>query len=127
MIISAANRLDHVQEYYFARKLRELRARMAAGEDIINLGIGNPDMSPSDSTLKTLVKTAIEPDQHGYQPYKGIPALRQAFADWYVRTYGVSLNPDSEILPLMGSKEGIMHISMAFLNEGDEVLVPNPG
>ncbi|MEL6842710.1 MAG: aminotransferase class I/II-fold pyridoxal phosphate-dependent enzyme, partial [Bacteroidota bacterium] len=113
--------------YYFARKLRELRARMAAGEDIINLGIGNPDMSPSDSTLKTLVKTAIEPDQHGYQPYKGIPALRQAFADWYVRTYGVSLNPDSEILPLMGSKEGIMHISMAFLNEGDEVLVPNPG
>lgn len=127
MIISAAKRLDHVQEYYFARKLRELRARMAVGEDIINLGIGNPDMSPSDSTLKTLVKAAVEPENHGYQPYKGIPALRQAFADWYMRTYGVSLSEEREILPLMGSKEGIMHISMAFLNEGDEVLVPNPG
>ncbi|MEM6344006.1 MAG: aminotransferase class I/II-fold pyridoxal phosphate-dependent enzyme [Bacteroidota bacterium] len=127
MIISAANRLDHVKEYYFAGKLRELRARMAAGEDIINLGIGNPDMSPSDSTLKTLVKAAVEPDKHGYQPYKGIPALRQAFADWYMRTYGVSLSEEREILPLMGSKEGIMHISMAFLNEGDEVLAPNPG
>jgi LL-diaminopimelate aminotransferase len=127
MIISQANRLAHVKEYYFARKLRELRSRIANGEDIINLGIGNPDMSPSDETLKSLVQHAVEPSNHGYQPYKGIAALRMAFADWYLRMYGVELSPDEEILPLMGSKEGIMHISLAFLNQGDQVLVPNPG
>lgn len=127
MIISPANRLDHVQEYYFARKLRELRNRMAQGEDIINLGIGSPDLSPSDPTLKSLIQHAIEPSNHGYQPYKGIAPLREAFGDWYHRTYGVELDPEQEILPLMGSKEGIMHVSMAFLNPGDQVLVPNPG
>ncbi|MEO0470525.1 MAG: aminotransferase class I/II-fold pyridoxal phosphate-dependent enzyme, partial [Bacteroidota bacterium] len=123
----AANRLAHIQEYYFARKLRELRQRMAAGEDIINLGIGNPDMNPSEETLKRLVKAVVEPGVHGYQPYKGVPALRNAYAEWYLNTYGVSLDAEHEILPLIGSKEGIMHISQAFLNEGDEVLVPNPG
>lgn len=127
MIIPPANRLAQVTEYYFAGKLRELRQRMANGEDIINLGIGNPDMAPSDETVKQLITSAVEPHHHGYQPYKGLPVLRNAFADWYLDTYGVTLDPESNILPLMGSKEGIMHISMAFLNAGDEVLIPNPG
>jgi len=127
MIIQAAERLNDVKEYYFARKLREIRARVANGESIINLGIGNPDLMPSDATIKELVNRAVEPGNHGYQPYKGIPQLRQGFARWYLSTYGVSLDPDTEILPLMGSKEGIMHISMAFINPGDQVLVPNPG
>lgn len=127
MIISPAQRLDEVKEYYFSTKLREIRARDARGENIINLGIGNPDMMPSDETLKTLVASAIEPGNHGYQSYKGIPLLRSGFATWYLDTYGVELNPDTDILPLIGSKEGIMHISMAFLNPGDAVLVPNPG
>ncbi|MEM9984971.1 MAG: aminotransferase class I/II-fold pyridoxal phosphate-dependent enzyme [Bacteroidota bacterium] len=127
MIISPAARLADVKEYYFARKLREIRSRMAAGESIINLGIGNPDMMPSEDTIKELVNRAVEPGNHGYQPYKGIPQLRSAYAAWYFDTYGVKLDPDQEILPLMGSKEGIMHISMAFLNPGDKVLVPNPG
>ncbi len=127
MIIPAARRLAGVSEYYFAKKLRELRQRMSAGEDIINLGIGNPDMSPSDETVKRLISAAVEPHHHGYQPYKGIPALRQAYADWYFSTYGVTLDPESHVLPLIGSKEGIMHVSMAFLNPGDQVLIPNPG
>ncbi|MEL6255956.1 MAG: aminotransferase class I/II-fold pyridoxal phosphate-dependent enzyme [Bacteroidota bacterium] len=127
MIIPEANRLGSVKEYYFSKKLREIRARVAAGEQILNLGIGNPDMSPSNTTLKTLVREAIEPGKHGYQPYKGTAQLRYAFANWYENTYRVQLNAESEILPLMGSKEGIMHISMAFLNTGDQVLVPNPG
>ncbi|RMG55569.1 MAG: aminotransferase class I/II-fold pyridoxal phosphate-dependent enzyme [Bacteroidetes bacterium] len=127
MIIPTADRLQNVPEYYFARKLREIRTRIAAGQDIINLGIGNPDMMPSEPTLKALVKSALEPHNHGYQPYKGAPQLRSAFTDWYLNTYGVSLDPETEVLPLMGSKEGIMHISMAFLNPGDEVLVPDPG
>lgn len=127
MIIPESKRLASVKEYYFSKKLREIRSRVANGEAIINLGIGNPDMSPSESTLKTLVREAVEPGKHGYQPYTGTPQLRQAFSQWYENTYGVELRYDSEILPLMGSKEGIMHISMAFLNEGDQVLVPNPG
>ncbi|MEZ4827362.1 MAG: aminotransferase class I/II-fold pyridoxal phosphate-dependent enzyme [Bacteroidia bacterium] len=127
MIIEPANRLSHIQEYYFATKLRELRNRMSKGEDIINLGIGSPDMMPSDETIKTLIHTSVEPAHHGYQPYKGIPRLRMGFAQWYQNTYGVELNPETEILPLMGSKEGIMHISLAFLNPGDHVLVPDPG
>ncbi|MEO0900058.1 MAG: aminotransferase class I/II-fold pyridoxal phosphate-dependent enzyme [Bacteroidota bacterium] len=127
MIIPAANRLSEVKEYYFATKLREIRKRNAQGENIINLGIGNPDLSPSESTIKALIQSAVEPANHGYQPYKGIPHLRKAYADWYMNSFGVELNPESEILPLMGSKEGIMHISMAFLNQGDQVLVPNPG
>ena len=127
MIISPANRLADVKEYYFARKLREIRSRLASGEAIINLGIGNPDMMPSEDTIKELMARAAEPGNHGYQPYKGIPQLREGFAQWYLSTYGVKLDPESEILPLMGSKEGIMHISMAFLNPGDQVLLPNPG
>ncbi len=127
MIISPAQRLADVKEYYFARKLREIRSRMASGEAIINLGIGNPDMMPSEETIKELISRAVEPGNHGYQPYKGIPQLRNGFAEWYLSTYGVKLDPEQEILPLMGSKEGIMHISMAFLNPGDEVLLPNPG
>lgn len=127
LIIAPARRLDSVQEYYFAGKLRELRERMSRGEDIINLGIGNPDMAPSDETIKSLIQSAIEPHAHGYQPYKGITELREAFATWYLNTYGVTFSPDEEIMPLIGSKEGIMHISLAFLNPGDEVLIPDPG
>ncbi len=126
-IIPPASRLNVVKEYYFAGKLRELRSRISEGEDIINLGIGNPDMGPSDDTVKALIQSAVEPHHHGYQPYKGVPGLRLGFADWYLDTYGVMLDPETEILPLIGSKEGIMHISMAFLNPGDEVLIPNPG
>ncbi|MEO1448555.1 MAG: aminotransferase class I/II-fold pyridoxal phosphate-dependent enzyme [Bacteroidota bacterium] len=127
MIIPAADRLGKVEEYYFARKLREIRARDAAGEDIINLGIGNPDLMPATATLKSLVHHAVEPGAHGYQPYKGIPQLREGFASLYLNMYGVVLDAEAELLPLIGSKEGIMHISMAFLNPGDQVLVPNPG
>lgn len=127
MIIKPSTRLAHVNEYYFSTKLREIRNRMAEGQDIINLGIGSPDLPPSDTTIKQLIQAALEPGNHAYQPYKGIPLLRTGFADWYFNTYGVSLNPETEILPLIGSKEGIMHISMAFLDPGDEVLVPNPG
>lgn len=127
LIIRPAQRLESVKEYYFAGKLRELRERMSQGEDIINLGIGNPDMAPSESTIKSLIQSAVEPHVHGYQPYKGISELREAFATWYLNTYGVMFSPDSEIMPLIGSKEGIMHISLAFLNPGDEVLIPDPG
>jgi hypothetical protein len=127
MIIAPAHRLADISEYYFSRKLREIRSRLASGEAIINLGIGNPDMMPSEETIKELVARAVQPGNHGYQPYKGIPQLREAFARWYIDTYGVTLDPESDILPLMGSKEGIMHISLAFLNPGDQVLVPNPG
>ncbi len=127
MIISPANRLDNVTEYYFSQKLQEIREMNLRGLNVINLGIGNPDMSPSESTLAKLIASAQNPKNHGYQGYKGIPELRKAIADWYNKTYGVSLNSEQEILPLLGSKEGIMHISMAFLNPGDEVLVPDPG
>ena len=127
MIIPPAQRLSQVKEYYFSVKLREIRQRVANGEDIINLGIGSPDLSPSEATLERLVIEAQQPNHHAYQPYKGIVELRDAFAGWYRKTFRVNLDPHTEILPLMGSKEGIMHISMAFLNPGDEVLVPNPG
>jgi len=127
MIIPVAHRLDEVKEYYFATKLREIRSRNAQGENIINLGIGNPDLSPSEATIKALIQSVVEPGNHGYQAYKGIPQLREAYGEYYLNTYGVNLDAEAEILPLMGSKEGIMHISMAFLNPGDQVLVPNPG
>ncbi|MCC9167141.1 pyridoxal phosphate-dependent aminotransferase [Pontibacter harenae] len=127
MIIPKANRLSHVKEYYFARKLAEVRALVAEGKPIINLGIGDPDQAPSAETLEALVDTAKTPGTNGYQSYTGIPALRQAMASWYKSTYGVELNPEKEVLPLMGSKEGILHTSLAFLNPGDKVLVPNPG
>jgi LL-diaminopimelate aminotransferase len=127
MLIAPADRLQIVEEYYFSRKLREISQRIALGEPILNMGIGNPDMAPSDPTLKGLVNSALEHGNHGYQPYKGIPQLRAAFSNWYLDTYGVTLDPEQEILPLMGSKEGVMHVSMAFLNPGDQVLMPNPG
>ncbi len=126
-IIPTANRLGETKEYYFSTKLRELRTLSAAGKDIINLGIGSPDMPPAPEVIAALTAAAARPDTHGYQPYLGLPVLREAFAGWYDRYFGVDLDPTTELLPLIGSKEGIMHISMAFLNPGDEVLVPNPG
>ncbi|RDC65101.1 pyridoxal phosphate-dependent aminotransferase [Adhaeribacter pallidiroseus] len=127
MIIAKADRLNQVQEYYFARKLAEVRALMAQGKKIINLGIGDPDLPASKNTVQALNASAELPTSHGYQPYRSIPALRVAMADWYAQTYDVTLNPETEVLPLLGSKEGVFHISLAFLNPGDKVLVPNPG
>jgi LL-diaminopimelate aminotransferase len=127
MKVNPADRTGSVQEYYFSQKLRQIDQMRRAGADIINLGIGSPDQPPSESTINRLKEEAEKPTSHGYQSYTGIPALRKAFADWYKTYFNVELNPDNEILPLMGSKEGIMHISMAFVNPGDEVLVPDPG
>jgi LL-diaminopimelate aminotransferase len=127
VLIQPANRIQHVQEYYFSRKLRELDEMKRNGISIINLGIGSPDLSPAAEVIQVLHLNAMSPSNHGYQSYSGTPALRTAFASWYRKYFGVTLNPDNEILPLIGSKEGIMHISMAFINEGDEVLIPNPG
>ena len=127
MKIKPADRLKSVSEYYFSRKLKEIADMNARGLDVINLGIGSPDMAPSENTVEMLVSESRKKDMHAYQSYTGIPALREAFAQWYQKYFHVALNSDKEILPLMGSKEGIMHISMAFLNPGDEVLVPNPG
>jgi LL-diaminopimelate aminotransferase len=126
-MIQPAKRIQHVEEYYFSRKLAEVRSLDRPEMPVINLGIGSPDMAPSEETIRALSESAVKPGHHGYQNYKGIPALRQGIANFYRATYGVSLQPDSEILPLMGSKEGIFHISMAFLDEGDEVLIPDPG
>ena len=125
--IVPANRIGNVQEYYFSVKLKEIAQMNAQGADVINLGIGSPDLPPAKEVTETLAAEAANPKGHGYQPYVGIPQLREAFAQWYKRWYNVELNPANEVLPLMGSKEGIMHISMAFVNEGDGVLVPNPG
>jgi LL-diaminopimelate aminotransferase len=122
-----AKRLEHIQEYYFSRKLKEVKALVDAGKPIINMGIGSPDLPPHPEVIAALQETASNPKAHGYQAYQGIPALRQAFSDFYQRHYQVALLPDREILPLLGSKEGIMHISMAFLDEGDQVLIPDPG
>ena len=125
--IRPADRLEEVSEYYFSRKLKEIARMNAEGQDVISLGIGSPDMPPSEETIRTLCENAVRPDVHGYQPTTGIPELRQAFAQWYKRWYGVSLDPDKEIQPLIGSKEGILHVTLAFVNPGEEVLVPNPG
>jgi len=127
MFIPKADRLNQVQEYYFARKLAEVRALIAQGHDVINLGIGDPDLPASDETVAALNTSAINPKNHGYQAYRSIPALRQAMANWYEQVYEVALDAETEVLPLLGSKEGIFHIAMAFLNPGDQVLVPNPG
>ncbi|MCW3804818.1 pyridoxal phosphate-dependent aminotransferase [Plebeiibacterium marinum] len=127
MTIKPANRISEVKEYYFSKKLREIDEMRQQGIDIINLGIGNPDRSPSDAVLEELTFSAANKGNHGYQSYVGIPELRNAFSEWYKKYFQIELNPANEILPLMGSKEGIMHISMAFLNKGDQVLVPNPG
>ena len=126
-MIRTAKRIANVEEYYFSRKLAEVRSLDKPEFRVINLGIGSPDQAPSPSTVDALTVSAKNPANHGYQNYKGIPQLRKGIADFYQRTYGVSIDPESMILPLMGSKEGIMHISMAFVDEGDEVLIPNPG
>lgn len=126
-VIQPSSRTLLVQEYYFSRKLKEIAEMRRAGLDVINLGIGSPDMPPSDAVIKILSQNASDPHNHGYQSYNGIPALRSAFASWYKKYFNVVLDPESEILPLIGSKEGIMHVSMAFLDPGDEVLVPDPG
>ena len=122
-----ATRLESVLEYYFSRKLKEIAHMNAEGKNVISLGIGSPDMPPSEATIKTLCEHAHHADAHGYQPYVGIPELRQAFADFYKKWYHVTLNPTNEIQPLIGSKEGILHITLAFVNPGEQVLVPNPG
>ena len=127
MKVKPAERINIVEEYYFSRKLRQIDQMRNAGADIISLGIGSPDQPPSDNTIRRLADEARKPGVHGYQSYSGNPALRKAFSDWYFKYFKVRLDPENEILPLMGSKEGIMHISMAFVNTGDEVLVPNPG
>lgn len=126
-LIKAASRTDLVNEYYFSAKLAQIARMRHEGADVINLGIGSPDMAPADEVTGELSRTAAMAGNHGYQGYRGIPSLRQAFADWYKRFFGVTLDPANEILPLIGSKEGIMHVSMAFLDPGDEVLVPDPG
>ncbi len=125
--VGTATRLQHINEYYFSQKLREIDSLNKQGKNIINLGIGNPDLPPHPDVIKTLQEESAKPAVHGYQSYKGSPILRQAFADWYQKWYNVNLNIDTEILPLIGSKEGIMHLCMTYLNEGDEALVPNPG
>jgi aspartate/methionine/tyrosine aminotransferase len=125
--IEPARRTFAVSEYYFSKKLKEVAGMNAQGLDVINLGIGCPDLPPSEDAIETLRRSAHQADTHGYQPYSGIPELRRAFADWYKNWYSVDLNPNTEIQPLIGSKEGILHISLAFLNPGDGVLVPNPG
>jgi len=126
MIISKAKRLNDVKEYYFSRKLKEIKAMEVSGKNIINLGIGSPDLAPDKSIIHTLIEQGLKKNNHAYQPYSGTPELRSAFSGFYKKHFGVQLS-ETEILPLMGSKEGIMHISMAFLNAGDAVLVPNPG
>jgi aspartate/methionine/tyrosine aminotransferase len=126
-MIQPANRLETVQEYYFSKKLKEVAAMNAQGLDVISLGIGSPDMPPSDQTIKALCDSAPLPHVHGYQPYVGIPELRQGFADFYQKWYGVTLNPATEIQPLIGSKEGILYVTLALVNPGEKVLVPNPG
>jgi aspartate/methionine/tyrosine aminotransferase len=126
-MIKVAKRLENVEEYYFSKKLREVNLLKSQGKPIINLGIGSPDMDPPEAVLNALVETFEDDSVHKYQSYQGIPELREAIASFYKTHFEVSVSPQTEVLPLMGSKEGILHISMAFLNPGDEVLIPNPG
>ena len=126
-MIKPAKRLDTVQEYYFSKKLREVRGLAAAGKPIINMGIGSPDLQPPTQVLAAIQGSLNDASAHKYQSYQGLPELRNAISEFYKSKFSVDTNPENEILPLMGSKEGIMHISMAFLNEGDKVLIPNPG
>jgi LL-diaminopimelate aminotransferase len=127
MKVKPAQRTGSVQEYYFSRKLAQIDRMRKEGADVINLGIGSPDQPPSENTIATLISYATRTNSHGYQSYTGVPALRKAFSVWYEKYFHVDLDPDNEILPLLGSKEGIMHISMAFVDPGDEVLIPDPG
>jgi len=125
--MKTSKRLKGIGEYYFSQKLREIDALNKAGKNIINLGIGSPDLPPHPDVIKTLQEESAKPTVHAYQGYKGSPVLRKAISDWYKKWYNVELNPDTEVLPLIGSKEGIMHICMTYIDKGDEVLVPNPG
>ncbi len=127
MIIQTASRIKEIQEYYFSRKLKEIAQLRSEGKHILNLGIGSPDLPPAPSVVNRLKEEAENPKQHAYQSYLGHPDLRKAFAEWYNKYFKVALNSNTEVLPLIGSKEGIMHLSMTFLEEGDEVLIPNPG
>ena len=122
-----ADRLNSVQEYYFSKKLREVRGLISEGRPIINMGIGSPDLPPSPETVSTLQEVLQDPKAHQYQSYQGLPELREAMAAFYASRFNVEVDANTELLPLMGSKEGIMHVSLAFLNVGDEVLIPNPG
>ena len=126
-MMKAANRLDTVQEYYFSKKLREVRALSTEGKPIINMGIGSPDLQPPAKVIKAIQQAVVIEGAHKYQSYQGLPEFREAVSDFYKNKYNVEVSSDHEILPLMGSKEGILHISMAFLNKGDKVLIPNPG
>lgn len=125
--ISPADRLSGTGEYYFSRKLKEVARMNAEGKNVISLGVGSPDLPPCDEATETLCVETRKTGNHGYQPYNGIPELRKAFAHWYKRWYDTDLDPETEILPLMGSKEGILHVTLAFVNPGDQVLAPNPG
>lgn len=125
--METAKRLNGIGEYYFSQKLREIDSLNKAGKNVINLGIGSPDLPPHPDVIKTLYEEALKTNQHAYQSYKGSPVLRNAVCNWYKKWYNVELNPETEILPLIGSKEGIMHICMTYFEEGDAVLVPNPG
>lgn len=127
MKVKPATRINSIQEYYFSTKLRQIEQMRQEGADVINLGVGSPDRPPSENTIDRLAVEARKPNAHGYQSYIGSPLLRQALAGWYKKYFKVELDPESEILPLIGSKEGIMHISMAFVDPGDEVLIPDPG
>ena len=126
-MMEPASRIQHIEEYYFSKKLREIESLRNKGAEIINAGIGSPDLHPHESVVTALNHALLEPNAHQYQSYKGIPEFRKAISTWYKNQFTVTLDPEKEILPLIGSKEGIMHISLAFLNKGDQVLVPNPG
>src|SRR5215469_1622540 len=126
-LIATARRLEGIGEYYFSKKLREIDELNKQGKNVINLGIGSPDLPPHPDVIRVLQEEAAKPNVHAYQSYKGSPVLRKAIASWYRQWYGVEVDPESEILPLIGSKEGIMHICMTYLDEGDGALVPNPG
>jgi len=126
-MIEAAKRLNTIEEYYFSIKLREVRALVASGKPIINMGIGSPDLQPPTKVIEAIQQSFNDASAHKYQSYQGLPELRSAISEFYKQNFKVALNLENEILPLMGSKEGVMHISMAFLNEGDQVLIPNPG
>src|SRR5215203_121886 len=126
-MIETSKRLQGIGEYYFSQKLREIDELNKQGKNIINLGIGSPDQPPHPDVIKTLQDESAKPNVHAYQSYKGSPILRRAMSEWYKKWYNVDLDPDTEILPLIGSKEGILHICMTYLNKGDNVLIPNPG
>lgn len=125
--MKTSKRLEGIGEYYFSQKLREIEVMNKEGKKVINLGIGSPDLPPHPEVVRTLQEESAKPDTHAYQSYKGSPVLRKAMSAWYEKWYGVGLDPDTEILPLIGSKEGIMHICMTYLEEGDQALIPNPG